>query len=164
MDILKQKKIFAALLIGFGLFVFASPNAVNAQKVEPKGGLVPCGGYNVNGTPEKPCTFLDIFVIVARTTNWLISIAGMYAVFKIVQAGFWLTVSQGDEEAISTNKKSITNSIIGLVLTFMAFMLINTVVNFILAGGKPGYQLDLTNPTCYLAPTTQNECFIEKKN
>lgn len=164
MDILKQKKILAGILMAFGLLVFAAPNLAYAQTVAPKGGLVPCGGYNVDGKPEKPCTFLDIFAIIARTTNWLIGIAGMYAVFKIVQAGFWLTVSQGDEEAISTNKKSITNSIIGLVLTFMAFMLINTVVNYILVGGKPGYQLDLTNPTCYLAPTTQNECFVKKKN
>jgi hypothetical protein len=112
------------------------------------------------GTREKPCTFLDIFALIARVTNWLIAMSGIYAIYNIISNGFWLVLSQGNEESITTHKKGVTNAILGLCLVMIAFMIINFVINAILVSGKPGFKLDLTNPTCYLSPTTQNQCFV----
>lgn len=116
-------------------------------------GLVPCGG-----DAESPCTVRDIFVLIARVTNWLIMVAGIYAVFKLVQAGFNLVISTGNEEAIAKNRKAIANAIVGFVFTMMAFMLINTVVNVILRGATndPKCKIDFTDPMTYL--TTTDEC------
>jgi hypothetical protein len=46
-----------------------------------------------------------------------------------------------------------------MVLVFFAFMLVNFVINAVLVSGMKGKKLDLTNPVCYLALTTQNDCF-----
>ena len=146
MNLLKQKFLFAIVVVFCG-FLLASPGGVTQAR-----GLVPCGGYTDSGKAEPACKFSDIFVIIARVTNWLIAVAGLYAVFQIIVGAFWLVVSQGNEEAISAKKKHITTAIIGMVLAFMAFMLINTVVNFILASQTPGKTVDLTKPLCYLNP------------
>lgn len=110
-------------------------------------GLVPCGGPT-----ESPCTLKDIFVLAIRTTNTLIGIAAIYAVYQIINAGFWLILSMGEEESITKNKKAITHAVVGFVLTMMAFMIINTIVNLLLlnAGGNKNCQLDLKDPLNYL--------------
>src|SRR3989344_6831635 len=83
-------------------------------------GLVPCGGPT-----ESPCTVKDIFVLVARVTNTLIGLAGIYAVYVIIGAGFWMTVTMGNEEAITKNKKALTQAVVGFVLAMMAYMMVN---------------------------------------
>ncbi len=151
MPILKQKIILLAVVVFITVFSFAFvPKTVFAR------GLVPCGGYaDDSGRREKPCTVTDAFILIARVTNWLISVAGIYATFKIIQAGFGFTYTMGNEEAIAGLKKQVTNAVVGLALVFMAFMLVNTVANFILGAGltgskDPKYKLDLTCPLTYL--------------
>lgn len=156
MNFLKQKLLFFITLVLAVNFLAFVPVVSEAR------GLVPCGGYADDlGTPEPPCKFMDIFTLIARVTNWLIGMSGVLAVYNIIGAGWWLVISQGNEEAISQNKKAITNSVVGLVLVMMAYMLINTVVNYMLVMQKPGYKVDLSNPTCYLSPTTHNSCFVQ---
>jgi hypothetical protein len=136
----KQKVISQIILVVFLIF---TPLLVNAA------GLVPCGGDG-----EKPCQIIDIFVIVARVTNWLLRVAGIFATFKIVQAGFWLAVSQGNEEDVTTNKKKFTNAVLGLALAMMAFMFVNTVVNVIFLQGlsqnRHTCKIDLTKAWVYV--------------
>lgn len=118
-------------------------------------GLVPCGGDG-----EKTCSVGDIFALIARVTNWLIMAAGVYAVYKIVNAGFMLVISMGNEEAITKNRKAIANAVVGLVLSLMAFMMINTVVNVILRGGTndPKCKIDFADPLTYLKTKGVDEC------
>ncbi|MEK7617837.1 MAG: hypothetical protein AAB410_01710 [Patescibacteria group bacterium] len=131
-----KKQIFILLL---GLLVL-TPFVASAA------GLVPCGGPT-----ESPCTLKDIFVLAIRTTNTLIGIAAIYAVYTIISAGFWLIVSMGEEEKITKNKKAIVHAVVGFVLTMMAFMIINTVVNLLLLNAsQQKCQLDLKDPLNYL--------------
>ncbi len=118
-------------------------------------GLVPCGGYTDTGERERPCNVEDIFVLIARTTNWLIAVAGIYAVYKLIFSGWNLIVSMGNEESITKNKGAISNAVVGLVLVLMAYMFINTIVNFMLTRDKatvtnPECRFDLGNPLNYL--------------
>ena len=110
-------------------------------------GLVPCGGPT-----ESPCTVKDIFVLVARVTNTLIGLAGIYAVYVIIGAGFWMTVTMGNEEAITKNKKALTQAVVGFVLAMMAYMMVNTTVNYILleAATNEKCKIDLSDPLNYL--------------
>ena len=152
MHLLKQKKLLFKIILFTALF-FIIPYISQAD------GLVPCGGPS-----EKPCTVNDIFIIIARVTNWLISVAGIYLVYLIVNHGFWLIASMGNEEAITTRKKALSNAVVGFALVMFAFMFINTAVNFILGPGlfkrldpDPKCNLDLTNPLTYLT-IDPNKC------
>jgi hypothetical protein len=137
---LKKQKI--AILICLSLLLVA-PLLAYAH------GLVPCGGIN-----ENPCTVEDVFVIIARVTNWLIFVAGIYAVYEIVNNGFWMVASMGNEEAITKRKSGLANAVMGFVLVMAAYILINTAVNSILLGSLPAgspLKVDLTNPLKYLS-------------
>ena len=111
-------------------------------------GLVPCGGYN-----EKPCNVYDIFYLIARATNWLIMVAGVYAVYQIVNHGFWLVVTMGNEEAITKHRAGIEQAVVGMVMVFLAFVFVNTAVNLILMSKC---QIDLHNPLSYLSVCNPN--------
>lgn len=116
-------------------------------------GLVPCGGPT-----ESPCTVKDIFVLIARVTNTLIGLAGIYAVFEIIGGGFWLTTTLGEEEAITKRKKQIIHAVVGFVMAMFAYMFINTLVNYLLLeaavvkidGKEVDCRLKLNDPLNYL--------------
>jgi len=146
---LKSKiKIIALIFPLFLLTGVVMPAVVEAR------GLVPCGGYSDDqGHREPPCDVNFIFAMVARVTNFLIFFAGVFAVFQIARAGFFLVISMGNEEDITTNKKFLTNAVMGFVLVMMAYIFINTVVNFLLLQSLPAdspLKVDLANPFKYL--------------
>jgi len=151
MNILKQKKLLLTAILLTTVF-FSVPLYSQAR------GLVPCGGYKADGTREAPCNVCDIFSIVAIATNWLVSVAGIYAVFQIVNAGFWLTISMGNEENIKKWRDALSNAVIGFVLVMIAFILVNTVINYILLDGVPANQkVSLADPFKYLT-SVPNAC------
>lgn len=142
MALQKQKIIFILSLI----FAFALPFFASAR------GLVPCGGIG-----ENPCNVQDIFSLIARVTNWLIFVAGIYAVAQIILNGFYLVVSMGNEEAITKRKSGLTSAVIGFVLVMLAYVIINTAVNSILLEGAPcQLKVNITNPLGYI--TGNNSC------
>lgn len=146
---LKPKiKIIALLFPLLLLAGFASPAMAQAR------GLVPCGGYaDDKGAREPACSPQFFFAMAARVINFLIAAAGIYAVFQMVFSGFRLIISMGNEEDVTTNKKALTNVVVGFVLVLMAYVLINTVINFILLDGAPKeFKVDLANPFNYLVP------------
>lgn len=105
-------------------------------------GLVPCGGYG-----EAPCNVYHVFYIAALLTNWLIAVAGIYAAYQILSAGFWLTTTMGNEEVIGKYKKMATNAVVGMVMVMIAYLVVNTAVNIILSSRC---QVNLKSPLDYV--------------
>lgn len=141
---LKSKRKIAGYIVRFAIVaVLLVPYFSDAR------GLVPCGGDG-----EKPCNITDIFILIAHTTNWLILMAGIMAVYNIISAGFWLVLSMGDQEAITTKRKAILDAIIGFIMVMMAFMFMNTVVNLLL---KSKCKINLSDPLTYLKITDYND-------
>jgi hypothetical protein len=142
MSLQKQKiTLIFSLILAFSLPFFVSAR-----------GLVPCGGIG-----ENPCNVKDIFSLIAKVTNWLIFVAGIYAVAQIILNGFYMVVSMGNEEAISKRKSGLTDAVIGFILVMVAYILINTAVNSILLAGAPcELKVNITNPLGYL--TNTNSC------
>ncbi len=114
-----------------------------------KSGLVPCGN-----TVDKPCTVEDIFNVFVIITNYLIGIAGLIAIISIVYAGFSMVMAAGRTEAIASGKKRLTNSVIGLILIMLAFVIINAILYGTLGLGVFGGQSILSNPADYINGTT----------
>ncbi|MCX6797125.1 MAG: pilin [Candidatus Doudnabacteria bacterium] len=113
-------------------------------------GLVPCGNEG-----ESPCTIEDIFALIARVTNWLLMVAGIYAVCQIIGAGFWLVITMGNEEKIAQQKKALNNAVVCFVFAMMAFLIVNTGVNLLF---RSKCKINLSNPLKYLTdgPTCDN--------
>lgn len=130
-------KTLLALSAVTTLFSFTlMPSFVLAQ------GLVPCGNgeysYDATqpgatppantGATDKMCTVTDLFRIVVIVTNFLIAFAGLIAVVMIVAGGLKMVTSAGNPTAYGAAKKSMLNAVIGFALTFLAFMLVNTLL------------------------------------
>ena len=155
MNIWKQK----LAIIFISLSILSVPMLAQAR------GLVPCGGYlDDAGTQREPvCDVRYMFILIATVTNWLISTAGVYAVYQIVGGGFFLVITMGNEENIAKHKKTITNAVIGFVFVMIAFIIVNTALNGILLGiskKDDPMRIDFTQPLCYLNPLAK-DCIIK---
>lgn len=105
----------------------------NGYDTSGKGGLVQCGNK-----ASDPCTVQDIFNVFAIATNLLIGMAGIIAIISIIWAGFSMVQAAGNQEGITAGKKRLGNSIIGLILVFLAFVIINTILGATLGIGVFG--------------------------
>ncbi len=123
----------------FALLFFVFPH------ISFSAGLVQCGGPG-----EAVCKVSDLFIIIARLTTWLIRLAGVYAIYKIVGAGFNLVTALGEEEKITKAKEGISNAVVGFVLVMMAYMFVSFMLNFFMLRGVPSCKIDISKPLNYL--------------
>ncbi|MEK7068032.1 MAG: pilin, partial [Patescibacteria group bacterium] len=83
-----------------------------------------CGNYTLND-------FVQLGVNVA---NWILGIVGSLALFFFIYGGVWMIISSGKSEEIQKAKTILTNAIIGLVIVFTSWVIINFTVS-VLTGG-----------------------------
>lgn len=73
-----------------------------------------------------PANFGEIVRIV---TNLLLGLAGSIAVIFIIVGGIQYAISAGNDTKIEAAKNTILNSVIGLVITVLAFSIVNFVLS-----------------------------------
>ncbi|OIP78696.1 MAG: hypothetical protein AUK20_03265 [Parcubacteria group bacterium CG2_30_45_37] len=102
------------------------------------GGLNEVGkAYGQSGTPTAD---YDIRLMVARIIRIVLELLGIIFLVLIIYAGFkWMTAG-GDEEKVTSAKKLLTNSVIGLIIIFAAFAIATFVfyqLEYAITGIKP---------------------------
>ena len=71
----------------------------------------------------------DIRLIIARVISAALSLVGSFALLMFVYGGvFWLT-SRGETKAIQKGKDTITWAVLGLVIIFSAYVIVNTIIS-----------------------------------
>lgn len=73
--------------------------------------------------------------IIVDVINWLIGAAALVCVVMLVIAGYSYMTAGGDEQKVTKATKTLTNAIIGLVISLLALVLVNFVRNTFL--GQP---------------------------
>lgn len=110
---------FTAFFIG----LFLLPQLVGAQ------GLVPdCNG------PD--CNFCHVVQLGNNVIRWLFMIVFVILSVVIFIAGVKLITANGNQGALSDAKKSITNALIGILIMFSAFLIIDTLMKLAVNGGE----------------------------
>ena len=102
------------------------------------GGLNEVGkAYGQSGMPTAD---YDIRLMVARIIRIVLELLGIIFLVLIIYAGFkWMTAG-GDEEKVTSAKKLLTNSVIGLIIIFAAFAIATFVfyqLEYAITGIKP---------------------------
>gem|GEM_PF-990001 len=107
--------------------VVVLPSIVSAQPTVP-GGFVPCQGSD--------CTACSVVDLANNIVKWLIGI--LMIVFAIITAyaGFGLVTSGGNPAAKTEAKQKLINAFIGLIIVLAAWILVDTLMRAILAGGN----------------------------
>ena len=103
----------------------------------PKGGdpaakgLVPCG-------VSCSCTIENIFEMIGRVYHFIVwNLATPLAVLAVLVGGILLMVSSGNPGLAGRGKSILTIAIIGLVLVFLSYLIIDTLL-FALTGNHLG--------------------------
>lgn len=78
--------------------------------------------------------YTDLSVFVLDIINWGIALSALIAVIMVVVAGFKFIFSMGDEKKIQSASQTLIFAIIGLVLVFIAPMVIRFVLTNFLVG------------------------------
>ncbi len=81
-----------------------------------------------SGTGGLPCdTSISSFII--KIINIALTVAGLIAVLFLIVGGFRYITSAGNEETAEQAKKIITNSIIGIVVIILSFVIVRVISN-----------------------------------
>lgn len=107
-----KKKIIAISTVATSYVLLAATQA-HADLTAPSG---------LNG----PSTLSGLITTV---TNLLLGIAGAVAVIFIIVGGIQYSTSGGSEDKTRTAKSTITNAVIGLIVTILAFVIVNFVIS-----------------------------------
>jgi hypothetical protein len=105
---------------------------------DTSGGLniVPCGD-------TRPCTACDFYVLAANIFRFMLYLATFLAVLYVAWGGFLMLTAGGNPGNIKKGKTAVQNAIIGLLITFSSWMVVNTFINFLI---RPGF-MSLTTST-----------------
>lgn len=119
---------FSKLVLFFVMLapVFFSTVHVFAQVQDSK--FIPqCVLDNPTGNPadEKQCRSVSIYVVLLlNVANYLFGIVGALALLFFIYGGFTLILSRGSSEQTKKGIEIVTAAIIGLVIVFGAYMLV----------------------------------------
>ena len=109
---------------------------------ELQGGLVPCGRMCDDPCTAEcecaPCTLCHLFVLFKRIIDFLAKdVLFPLAVLMIVVGGVMFLTAAGDPGKMGTAKKILTSVVIGLVIIFLAWLIVDTIIMFITKSGSP---------------------------
>lgn len=103
---------FAAVLVGF--------NSVSALTLQEGAEAARCDGC--------PANLFGNTGIFKQVTNTILYIVGIIAVIMLIIGGIKYVVSGGDAKKVTDAKNTVLYAIIGLVIAFLAFAIVNFVI------------------------------------
>ncbi|MCX6811223.1 MAG: pilin [Candidatus Berkelbacteria bacterium] len=118
----KTKKVTRVAVYSFGLMALLGVLLASQAHAQGIGWSVP-----------NPFDFqnLDLQTVIARLINVAFIAAGLVAVIYLIIGGFRYVTSSGNAEAIEGAKATILNAIIGLIVIFISFLLVNYILGAI---------------------------------
>ena len=78
----------------------------------------------IEGPSEITNKFPNLGAIVNEALKYLFPLAGLLLFINLILGGFQYLVSGGDQKAMSAAQGRITNSIIGFVILFVAYFIV----------------------------------------
>lgn len=114
------------------LFIFGAVFMIAIPLIALAAGLVPCGrtGSDATASEKEPCSLCHLFVLGETiATELTTTIAPMLAVLAFAIAGFKILTSGGSPGARQEGIKIIRNTIIGLLIVFGAWIIIDVLLS-----------------------------------
>lgn len=122
---MKKIKLLIASLAFAGLAVAPLAFAETASAINPLDNIC-----NSSSSSSEICTSRDekIDTVTTPLINTLLFIVGLLSVIMIIVAGILYTTSGGDSGKVSKAKNMLTYAIVGLVVAFIAYAIVNWVL------------------------------------
>lgn len=122
------KKIFITFVLS--LFLVIPLSVWGAE-----GSQQPVGNANKTISLENPLQTTDVNTLLGTVIKAALGIIGSLTLLMLIWGGFqWLT-SAGNPEKVKSGTQTMVWAIIGVILVFSSYIILNTFTNY-LTGGK----------------------------
>lgn len=140
-----KKFIIAGVILSFFIVLISSPLIVSAQTasdsiIDPTTAAYKTGNYSLN----------DILGLAVNASRWILGIVGSLALLMFIYGGFTFLISAGSSEKISEARKIILAAVIGLIIVFSSYLIIQFVLNSL--------GLNWSGDTTKMGQTADNRC------
>lgn len=114
-----MKKIIIIILISiFGLSLALGPIMAQTSLIDPNDPKIKSGNVDL-------CDFLGVFI---RGSDIIMSLSGVFAILMFVLGGAVMTASYGNEARVRWGKETIMAAVIGIIIVFSGWLIINTII------------------------------------
>ncbi|MDO8669465.1 MAG: hypothetical protein Q7K65_04185 [Candidatus Buchananbacteria bacterium] len=134
---MKIKKVLILPLII--LFLFLSVQVASAVSLIGEDLANRCASKEGCGL----CDFIGLFVTGA---DILVGLSGTFAILMFVYGGLVLITAYGNDSRITWGKNILTATIIGILIVFFAWTLVNVIIGALF--GHPNFEWFNTNGVC----------------
>ncbi len=122
--------IFSSLIVSNFVLAQTTPNAPNIPSTSNTPSTT-TGTKTSTATLTNPLSVSTPGALIGNIIKTLMGVVGVVAVLMIVWGGVMYMTSAGSDEKIGTAKKIITGAIIGLVISILAYVIIDFVIKAI---------------------------------
>lgn len=84
--------------------------------------------------------------VFRQITNTILYIVGIVAVIMLIWGGIRYVISGGNSQKVTDAKNTVLYAIIGLVISFLAFAIVNFVINALPSGTNPATTIENNEP------------------
>ena len=123
------KIVIPILAIIFGLALFVGVPSVSAMTMQEGARMAKC-----DGCPEDLFGDTGAF---KQITNTVLYIVGIIAVIMLIIGGIRYVVSGGDSKKVTDAKNTVLYAIIGLVICFFSYAIVNFVITSLPSSDNP---------------------------
>lgn len=116
-------KTLTQTLTGLGALLCLSTSRVLASALSVQ------EGANAARTEGMPTELIGDNGVFSRLTNTILLIVGLISVIMLVYGGLRYILSGGDSKKVTDAKNTILYAIIGLIISLLAFAIVNFVLN-----------------------------------
>ena len=121
MDMKKFINIILPILVISVVAVFLASGSVSALTLQEGAEAARC-----DGCPSELFGDTGVF---KQVTNTILYIVGIIAVIMLIIGGIRYVISGGDSKKVTDAKNTVLYAIIGLVIAFLAFAIVNFVIS-----------------------------------
>ncbi len=130
-----MKNIIKNLILS--LAIILSPMVITAgSSYALEGGLR--NGINAARADDQPSDLFGDTGIFKKITNIMLFMVGILSVIMLIVGGMHYVISGGKKESVTTAKNTILYAIVGLIVSLMAFAIINFILNVFVGDGTYG--------------------------
>ena len=105
--------LFTVLLVPY-TSIFASGEIVPGSDANKPSNKYKTGNYTLD----------DIILIAGNVATWILGIIGSLALLMFIYGGFVFIFSGGSQEKVTQGKQILINAVIGLVIVFSSYLII----------------------------------------
>jgi hypothetical protein len=120
-----NNKFLVHILVVFGIFLLV-PAITHAA-------IVTCGG-----SAAAMCTLCDLVKGFNTIIQYIMKISIGVALLALAIGGVLYIVSAGESSAMEMAKSTMKNAIIGFIIVFAAWLIVNTTISYLGANGTLG--------------------------